>query len=38
LGKVNAIYCPRSTPSSPDTCQLRADYRGNGLVTTVNQK
>ncbi|HVZ01027.1 MAG TPA: gamma-glutamyltransferase [Dongiaceae bacterium] len=38
LGRVNAAYCPRSTPSSPDTCQLRNDYRGNGLVTTVNQQ
>jgi gamma-glutamyltranspeptidase/glutathione hydrolase len=38
LGKVNAVYCPRSTPSSPDSCQLRNDYRGNGLVTTVNQQ
>jgi gamma-glutamyltranspeptidase / glutathione hydrolase len=38
LGKVNAVYCPRSTPGSPDSCQLRNDYRGNGLVTTVNQK
>jgi gamma-glutamyltranspeptidase/glutathione hydrolase len=38
LGKVNAVYCPGSTPSSPDTCQLRNDYRGNGLVTTVNQR
>jgi gamma-glutamyltranspeptidase/glutathione hydrolase len=38
LAKINAIYCPNSTPSSPDTCQLRNDYRGNGLVTTLNQK
>jgi gamma-glutamyltranspeptidase/glutathione hydrolase len=38
LGKVNAVYCPKSTPGSPDTCQLRNDYRGNGLVTTVNQQ
>jgi gamma-glutamyltranspeptidase/glutathione hydrolase len=38
LGKVNAAYCPRSTPGSPDSCQFRNDYRGNGLVTTVNQQ
>jgi gamma-glutamyltranspeptidase/glutathione hydrolase len=38
LGKVNVAYCPRSTPGSPDSCQLRNDYRGNGLVTTVNQQ
>jgi len=38
LGKVNAAYCSESTPDSPDTCQLRNDFRGNGLVTTVNQQ
>jgi len=38
LARVNAIYCPKSVPDSPDTCQLRNDYRGNGLVTTVNQQ
>jgi gamma-glutamyltranspeptidase/glutathione hydrolase len=38
LAKVNAAYCPRSTPGSPDSCQLRNDYRGNGLVTTINQQ
>jgi gamma-glutamyltranspeptidase/glutathione hydrolase len=38
LGKVNAAYCPKSTPGSPDSCQFRNDYRGNGLVTTINQQ
>jgi gamma-glutamyltranspeptidase/glutathione hydrolase len=38
LGRVNAIYCPDSTPGDPDTCQLRNDYRGSGLVTTVNNQ
>jgi gamma-glutamyltranspeptidase/glutathione hydrolase len=38
LAKVNAVYCPKSTPGSPDTCQLRNDRRGSGLVTTVNQQ
>jgi gamma-glutamyltranspeptidase/glutathione hydrolase len=38
LARINAIYCPNSAPSSPDTCQLRTDFRGNGLVTTLNQK
>jgi len=38
LAKVNVAYCPKSTPSSPDTCVFRNDYRGNGLVTTVNQQ
>jgi gamma-glutamyltranspeptidase/glutathione hydrolase len=38
LARINAIFCPNSAPSSPDTCQLRNDFRGNGLVTTLNQK
>ena len=38
LARVNAVYCPNSTPREPDSCQLRNDYRGNGLVTTLNQK
>jgi gamma-glutamyltranspeptidase / glutathione hydrolase len=38
LGRVNAIYCPRGTPSDPDSCQLRNDYRGNGLATLVSGK
>jgi hypothetical protein len=38
LGKVNAAYCPNSTPGSPDSCRFRNDYRGNGLVTTINQQ
>ena len=37
-GRVNAIYCPRGTPSDPDSCQLRNDYRGNGLATLVSGK
>lgn len=36
LGRINAIYCPRGTPSDPDSCQLRNDYRGNGLATLVS--
>jgi gamma-glutamyltranspeptidase/glutathione hydrolase len=38
LARIDAIFCPDSAPSSPDTCQLRNDFRGNGLVTTLNQK
>lgn len=38
LGRINAIYCEKSTPDSPDTCQLRNDYRGSGLVTSVNNE
>jgi gamma-glutamyltranspeptidase/glutathione hydrolase len=38
LGKVNAIWCPDSTPDSPDSCQFRNDFRGNGLTTSVNNQ
>jgi len=38
LAKVNAIYCPDSTPDTPDSCQLRNDFRGSGLTTTVNNQ
>jgi gamma-glutamyltranspeptidase/glutathione hydrolase len=36
LGRVNAIFCLRGTPTDPDSCQLRNDYRGNGLATLVS--
>jgi gamma-glutamyltranspeptidase/glutathione hydrolase len=36
LGRVNAIFCPRGTPTDPDSCQLRNDYRGNGLATLIS--
>ncbi|HEV8388609.1 MAG TPA: gamma-glutamyltransferase, partial [Dongiaceae bacterium] len=38
LGRVNSIFCPRGTPTDPDSCQLRNDYRGNGLATLVSGK
>jgi gamma-glutamyltranspeptidase/glutathione hydrolase len=38
LARVNAIYCPKSTPDDPDSCLLRNDYRGSGLITTVNNQ
>ncbi|WP_395022862.1 gamma-glutamyltransferase [Dongia sp.] len=38
LARVNAIWCPKSTPSSPDTCQLKNDFRGSGLTTIVNNQ
>jgi gamma-glutamyltranspeptidase/glutathione hydrolase len=38
LARVNAIWCPRSTPDHPDSCLFRNDYRGSGLVTTVNNQ
>lgn len=38
LARVNVINCPKSTPDDPDSCQLRNDYRGSGLVTTVNNQ
>ncbi len=37
LGRVNAIFCPRGSPTDPDSCQLRNDYRGNGLATLVSK-
>ncbi|WP_166645171.1 gamma-glutamyltransferase [Dongia mobilis] len=37
LGRLNSIFCSRGTPSSPDTCQLRNDYRGNGLATILGE-
>jgi len=36
LGRINAIFCPGGSPTDPDTCQLRNDYRGNGLATLVS--
>jgi len=38
LARVNAIYCKDGIPDTPDTCQFRNDYRGSGLVTTVNNQ
>jgi gamma-glutamyltranspeptidase/glutathione hydrolase len=38
LGRINAIFCPRGTPTDPDSCQLRNDYRGNGLATLVSDR
>jgi gamma-glutamyltranspeptidase/glutathione hydrolase len=38
LARVNVIYCPKSLPDDPDTCQLRNDYRGSGLAVTVNNQ
>jgi gamma-glutamyltranspeptidase/glutathione hydrolase len=38
LARVNAAYCAKSVPDAPDSCTLRNDFRGNGLVTTINQQ
>jgi gamma-glutamyltranspeptidase / glutathione hydrolase len=37
IGRVNAIFCPRGTPSNPDSCRLRNDYRGSGLATILGE-
>lgn len=37
LGRLNTIFCSRGTPSKPDTCQLRNDYRGSGLATILGE-
>jgi gamma-glutamyltranspeptidase/glutathione hydrolase len=31
LGVVNAVVCPKGSPSNADICAMRNDYRGNGL-------
>jgi gamma-glutamyltranspeptidase/glutathione hydrolase len=38
LGRLNAIFCSQGAPSDPDTCQLRNDYRGNGLASILGQE
>jgi gamma-glutamyltranspeptidase/glutathione hydrolase len=38
LGRVNAIFCSGATPSDPDSCQLRNDYRGYGLASILGQE
>lgn len=38
LGRLNAIFCSNSAPSDPDSCQLRNDYRGNGLASILGQE
>lgn len=35
LGRVNAIYCPGGSPTDPESCQLRNDFRGDGLANFV---
>ncbi len=38
LGRLNAIFCSEATPSDPDSCQLRNDYRGNGLASILGEE
>ena len=38
LGRLNAIFCSRGTPSNADTCQLRNDYRGTGLASILGEE
>jgi gamma-glutamyltranspeptidase/glutathione hydrolase len=37
LGRVSAIFCPLGSPADPETCQVRADHRGNGLAAVVTK-
>lgn len=37
IGRVNAIWCPGGSPTDPESCQLRNDFRGNGLASFVTQ-
>lgn len=36
LGRINAIFCSDDTPHHPDTCRVRNDYRGAGLVAVLS--
>ncbi|WP_374650487.1 gamma-glutamyltransferase [Dongia sp.] len=38
IGRLNAIFCARGAPSDPDSCQLRNDYRGNGLAAILGEE
>jgi gamma-glutamyltranspeptidase/glutathione hydrolase len=35
VGRINAIFCPGGAPTNPETCQLRNDFRGDGLANFV---
>jgi gamma-glutamyltranspeptidase / glutathione hydrolase len=35
IGRTNAIWCPGGSPTDPESCQLRNDFRGNGLASFV---
>ncbi|HNB27028.1 MAG TPA: hypothetical protein PLR41_08735, partial [Alphaproteobacteria bacterium] len=35
IGRINAIFCPGGSPTNPDTCQVRNDFRGDGLANFV---
>ena len=35
IGRINAIFCPGGSPTDPDTCQVRNDFRGDGLANFV---
>lgn len=37
LGRLNSIFCSRGVPANADTCQLRNDYRGNGLASILGE-
>lgn len=37
IGRVNAIWCPGGSPTDPESCQLRNDFRGNGLASFVTK-
>jgi len=37
LGRAYALYCPNGAPRDPDSCEVRADHRGNGLALLVTK-
>jgi gamma-glutamyltranspeptidase/glutathione hydrolase len=38
IGRLNSIFCSSGAPSDPDSCQLRNDYRGNGLASILGKE
>lgn len=35
IGLVNGAYCPRGLPRDEEFCDIRTDWRGNGLAATA---
>lgn len=35
IGNVNGAYCPRGLPRNEEFCDVRTDWRGNGLAATA---
>ena len=35
IGRINGAYCPRGLPANQEFCDIRTDWRGNGLAATA---